>query len=93
MAKQEKQQQAGRNRTPAAADSASTQQALNADLWARYVKRRDAGLREELILQYAPLVKYVMGRLAISLPSIIDYEDILSFGNRFCLCRFLPNRQ
>src|SRR5690606_13096175 len=41
---------------------------------------RDPAVREQLILQYAPLVKYVMGRLAISLPSILDYEDILSFG-------------
>ena len=55
-------------------------QAANADLWERYVGSRDPGLREELILQYAPLVKYVMGRLAISLPGILDYEDILSFG-------------
>jgi RNA polymerase sigma factor FliA len=79
MAKQVKQQGALVS-PPAATVSPSERQALNADLWARYVKRRDAGLREELILQYAPLVKYVMGRLAISLPSIIDYEDILSFG-------------
>ncbi len=41
---------------------------------------RDAVLRERLILQYAPLVKYVIGRLAISLPAILDYEDILSYG-------------
>jgi RNA polymerase sigma factor for flagellar operon FliA len=60
--------------------AAEQQQLLNADLWARYVKKRDGKLREQLILQYAPLVKYVMGRLAISLPSILDYEDILSFG-------------
>ena len=76
----ELKQQPGRKRGAAVTETASERQALNADLWARYVKRRDAGLREQLILQYAPLVKYVMGRLAISLPSIIDYEDILSFG-------------
>ncbi len=63
-----------------ASTAAEQLQASNADLWARYTKRRDQQLREELILQYAPLVKYVMGRLAISLPSILDYEDILSFG-------------
>lgn len=73
-------QQSGRKRASAATDAAVERQALNADLWARYVKRRESALREQLILQYAPLVKYVMGRLAISLPSIIDYEDILSFG-------------
>lgn len=49
-------------------------------LWQRYFDGHDPAVREQLILQYAPLVKYVMGRLAISLPSIVDYEDILSFG-------------
>jgi len=56
------------------------QQQANADLWDRYIASRDPGLRSDLILQYSPLVKYVMGRLAISLPAIVDYEDILSFG-------------
>lgn len=50
------------------------------DLWLRYAQSRDALLREQLILQYAPLVKYVIGRIAISLPAILDYEDILSYG-------------
>lgn len=36
--------------------------------------------REAAIKQYAPLVKYVVGRLAIGLPAILDYEDILSYG-------------
>lgn len=36
--------------------------------------------RETAIKQYAPLVKYVVGRLAIGLPAILDYEDILSYG-------------
>ncbi|MCC7365617.1 MAG: FliA/WhiG family RNA polymerase sigma factor [Dehalococcoidia bacterium] len=36
--------------------------------------------RDAAIRQYAPLVKYVVGRLAIGLPAILDYEDILSYG-------------
>ena len=67
-------------RSRLSADEALLQQQANADLWARYVATRSADLRSELILQYSPLVKYVMGRLAISLPAIVDYEDILSFG-------------
>ncbi|MEE8421790.1 MAG: FliA/WhiG family RNA polymerase sigma factor [Dehalococcoidia bacterium] len=67
-----------RKRRGRAEDSA--QQRANAELWARYLKRRAPAIREQLILQYAPLVKYVMGRLAISLPAILDYEDILSAG-------------
>jgi len=49
-------------------------------LWHEYAEARSIVLRERLILQYAPLVKYVIGRLAISLPAILDYEDILSYG-------------
>lgn len=53
---------------------------VGAALWARYTESPDPAVREQLILQYAPLVKYVIGRLAISLPAILDYEDILSYG-------------
>ena len=60
--------------------AASARQAANAALWVRFADGNDPGVREELILQYAPLVKYVIGRLAISLPAIVDYEDILSYG-------------
>ena len=56
------------------------QQIANRKLWEAYGASRSEELREEIILQYAPLVKYVMGRLAISLPAILDYEDILSSG-------------
>lgn len=55
-------------------------QAANQALWERYAETADPRVREELILKFTPLVKYVMGRLAISLPAILDYEDILSFG-------------
>lgn len=46
----------------------------------RAVARTTPMDREAAIQQYAPLVKYVVGRLAIGLPSILDYEDILSYG-------------
>jgi RNA polymerase sigma factor FliA len=42
--------------------------------------RAGANDRDAAIKQYAPLVKYVVGRLAIGLPAILDYEDILSYG-------------
>ncbi len=48
--------------------------------WNAYYAHRDAGLKDELVLQYAPLVKYVVGRLAIGLPNILDFEDVLSYG-------------
>jgi len=36
--------------------------------------------REAMIVRYAPLVKYVVGRLAISLPAVLDYDDLLGYG-------------
>ncbi|NBT95838.1 MAG: sigma-70 family RNA polymerase sigma factor [Chloroflexi bacterium] len=33
-----------------------------------------------MVLQYAPLVKYVAGRLAIMLPRVMDSDDVLSSG-------------
>lgn len=48
--------------------------------WQQFVKSRSPELRRKLILQYFPLVKYVMGRLALSLPAVMEYGDILSAG-------------
>src|SRR6187399_3287583 len=33
-----------------------------------------------MIVQYAPLVKYVVGRMAVSLPGVLASEDIISYG-------------
>src|SRR5438876_8038089 len=49
--------------------------------WEQFVRSRDESIREQLIEQYAPLVKYVMGRMAMALPTGMDYEDVLSCGN------------
>ena len=51
-----------------------------AQLWRKFTTHPTAELRETLILQYTPLVKYVVGRLAIGLPTIMDFEDVLSDG-------------
>lgn len=49
-------------------------------LWARHCRDRDPALRERLIVQYAPLVKYVMGRMGVSMPGMLSNEDIVSYG-------------
>ena len=36
--------------------------------------------REELILQYAPLTKYIANRLALRLPPYIDVSDVINSG-------------
>ncbi len=69
-----------RNRRSAETVAPEVLQAANQALWERYAATGDPKVREQLIMQFTPLVKYVMGRLAISLPAILDYEDILSFG-------------
>ncbi len=50
------------------------------DLWQQYRRTSDAALRDRLILTYAPLVKYVAGRLASGLPAHVDDDDLVSYG-------------
>lgn len=49
-------------------------------LWTMYKQAHDMSAREKLILQHAPLVKYVAGRLALRLPPNVDMEDLISYG-------------
>ncbi|MDR3685673.1 MAG: RNA polymerase sigma factor WhiG [Coriobacteriia bacterium] len=49
-------------------------------LWTRYKDDEDSAARDELILNYSPLVKYVAGRLASSLPQTVDTADLISYG-------------
>jgi RNA polymerase sigma factor FliA len=50
-------------------------------LWRSYrAKRDDRALRDRLILTYAPLVKYVAGRLGSGLPAHVEEEDLVSYG-------------
>jgi RNA polymerase sigma factor for flagellar operon FliA len=60
--------------------AAVVQQEWNESLWNTYVAHHEPKLREQIIVQYAPLVKYVVGRLAINMPTIIDSDDIISYG-------------
>jgi RNA polymerase sigma factor FliA len=50
------------------------------EVWQRYRTSRDKALRDRLILNYAPLVKYVAGRLGTSLPAHVDEGDLVSYG-------------
>lgn len=49
-------------------------------LWVLHRQSRDRALRDRLIVQYAPLVKYVVGRMAVSLPGLLNTDDIISYG-------------
>ncbi len=48
-------------------------------VWQR-VRAGDRASRDQVVQQYAPLVKYVVGRMAIALPASMDRDDILSAG-------------
>ncbi|MDR1741431.1 MAG: FliA/WhiG family RNA polymerase sigma factor [Synergistaceae bacterium] len=54
--------------------------ALDAALWREYSDNPCAEAKEKIIGRYLPLVKYVLGRMPVSAPSGLDYEDLLSFG-------------
>jgi RNA polymerase sigma factor FliA len=51
-----------------------------AALWQEFQKSRDQAVRDRLILTYAPLVKYVAGRLGSGLPAHVDEGDLVSYG-------------
>ncbi len=45
-----------------------------------YGKEKTPEVREQLILEYAPLVKVVAGRLSMYLGYNVEYEDLVSYG-------------
>ena len=50
-------------------------------LWRQYrANPQSKPLRDRLILTYAPLVKYVAGRLGSGLPAHVDDDDLISYG-------------
>jgi len=66
------------------------------DLWRRYKADGDQRARERLVLAYAPLVKYVAGRMASGLPSHVEEADLISYGLLGLISaieRFEPERQ
>ncbi len=49
-------------------------------LWSEYKQGGEAHLREQLILHYAPLVRYVAGRVGVGLPASVEQGDLVSYG-------------
>ncbi len=64
-------------------------------VWKEFRATGDAGLRNRLVLQYAPLVKYVAGRVRTRLPDNVDPDDLVSdgvLGLMDAIERFEPDR-
>jgi RNA polymerase sigma factor for flagellar operon FliA len=49
-------------------------------LWEEYAKNKSHETREKIILEYAPLVKLVAGRLSMYLGYNVEYDDLVGYG-------------
>ena len=49
-------------------------------LWESYLKKPQPEIREQLIMEYAPLVKIVAGRLSMYLGYNVEYDDLVGYG-------------
>lgn len=45
-----------------------------------YPPKRDQAAIDKMVTDYLPLVRYIVGRLPIQLPSLMDAEDLMSVG-------------
>ncbi|GDY30605.1 FliA/WhiG family RNA polymerase sigma factor [Gandjariella thermophila] len=64
-------------------------------LWRSYGETGSQALRDRLVLHYAPLVKYVAGRVGTGLPSHVDVADLVQsgiFGLVDAIEKFEPER-
>ena len=50
------------------------------EIWDLYRKTRDAKIRDHFVRQYAPLVKYVAGKVAIGMPHNVEFDDLVGYG-------------
>ena len=49
-------------------------------LWKSYGQNRAQETREKLIVEYAPLVKVVAGRLSMHLGNTVEFDDLVGYG-------------
>lgn len=64
-------------------------------LWDRFARERDRDTRDRLVLHYAPLVKYVAGRVGVGLPAHVEASDLVQcgiFGLVDAIEKFEPER-
>lgn len=68
------------NEATIAEQEAASNAADLAFLWEEYKHTDDRVYRDRLILHYAPLVKYVAGRVRARLPNNVESADLVSYG-------------
>jgi RNA polymerase sigma factor for flagellar operon FliA len=50
------------------------------ELWRLYKKNKNPEIRDKLVRQYAPLVKYVAGKVAVGMPHNVEFDDLVGYG-------------
>jgi len=50
------------------------------ELWVMYKKNKDTKIRDAFIRQYAPLVKYVAGKVMVGMPKNVEFDDLVGYG-------------
>jgi RNA polymerase sigma factor FliA len=50
------------------------------DIWKKYSKSKSEEIRNYFVEKYAPLVKYVAGKISIGMPQSIEFDDLVSYG-------------
>ena len=82
---------------PAAGGEALSSEAVElARIWREFKEEASPSARETLILHYAPLVKYVAGRIGAGLPQSVEQADLVSngmFGLMDALDKYDPGRE
>jgi len=66
------------------------------ELWRKYKETGDQRAREQLVLAFSPLVKYVAGRMSTGLPAHVEEADLISYGLLGLISaieRFDPSRE
>lgn len=49
-------------------------------LWIEYKRSGNLKIREQLVVKYIPLVKYVVGKMITNLPKSVEYDDLVEYG-------------
>lgn len=50
------------------------------EMWQKYRATGDQSIRDAIVKQYAPLVKYVAGKVSVGMPQSVDFDDLVGFG-------------
>lgn len=50
------------------------------DLWLRFKEQGDDSARDELVIKYMRVVRYVAGRIAIHVPNNVEMDDLVGWG-------------